>query len=256
MSASAAMLFFAMAAVGYTVTGIVGFGANLLMIPILSMFFPLEQLVLIFSLISFVNAIYRVYENRKGIIGRVLLPTMVTSLLGTTLGMWIFQILPEVRLKLLLGAFVLIMALYNLAGYWHTSDIKRLRPSRMRRLFYDVILFGAGFFQGSFVCGGPLYGIYCSHHYGNDKTCYRGMNFALISTNSILLVILNGQQGLYSCNLILPTALGLCGLIIAILVSRILMRHLKERTFYFLIQVVLLVSGVNLIIQSLDKFII
>lgn len=95
MSASAAMLFFAMAAVGYTVTGIVGFGANLLMMPILSMFFPLEQLVLIFSLISFVNAIYRVYENRKGIIGHVLLPTMVTSLLGTTLGMWIFQILQK-----------------------------------------------------------------------------------------------------------------------------------------------------------------
>ena len=39
MSASAAMLFFAMAAVGYTVTGLVGFGANLLMMPILSMFF-------------------------------------------------------------------------------------------------------------------------------------------------------------------------------------------------------------------------
>lgn len=40
MNAASAVLFFILVAIGFTVTGIVGFGANVLMMPILSMVFP------------------------------------------------------------------------------------------------------------------------------------------------------------------------------------------------------------------------
>ena len=58
MSLSAALLFFVMVACGFTVTGIVGFGAHVLMMPILSMVYPIGDLVLIFALISFVNSFF------------------------------------------------------------------------------------------------------------------------------------------------------------------------------------------------------
>ena len=79
MSAASAVLFFVLVALGFTVTGIVGFGANVLMMPILSMVFPIQDLVLIFALISFINASYRVVESRRGILWRPFLRMVLVS---------------------------------------------------------------------------------------------------------------------------------------------------------------------------------
>ena len=155
MNAASAVLFFILVAIGFTVTGIVGFGANVLMMPILSMVFPIQDLVLIFALISFVNASYRVVESRRGILWRPFARMVLISMSGTALGLWVFRLLPELWLKLLLGCFVVAMAVYHLAMHrriaqWPGSHA----DSRVRHFLYQVLLFVGGFLQGSFVCGG------------------------------------------------------------------------------------------------------
>lgn len=251
MSFSAAGIFFVMVAAGFTVTGIVGFGANVLMMPILSLIYPLQDLVLIFALISFVNAFFRVIESHRGIIWRPFLLMLVNSMSGTVLGLWVFRILPEMWLKWLLGCFVVIMAVFNLAT--HDQEVGRRvesKESLASRIFYRVMLFTGGFLHGSFVCGGPMYVIYCNHYYGMDRAHFRGMQFGLVFFNSTLIMAVNLWHGVYDVTLVLPSILGVCGLAAAFFLSSVLMKHLNDKVFYLLVQIVLLISGLNLMVQA------
>ena len=254
MSASAAALFFVMVAAGFTVTGIVGFGANVLMMPILSMIYPMQALVLIFAIISFVNSFFRVIESHRGIIWRPFLVMLAITMSGSSLGLWVFRILPEMWLKLLLGCFVVIMAVFNLTAHRRSvSDKVAHKESLFSKVFYRVMLFIGGFLHGSFVCGGPMYVIYCNHYYGGDRAHFRGMQFGLVFFNSLLIMTVNIWHGVYDRSLLVPALLGVAGLAAAFLISGILMKHLNDRFFYLLVQVVLLISGLNLIVQSVPK---
>ena len=251
MSASAAALFFVMVAAGFTVTGIVGFGANVLMMPILSMIYPMQDLVLIFALISFVNSFFRVIESHRGIIWRPFLVMLVITMSGSSLGLWVFRVLPEMWLKLLLGCFVVIMAIFNLATHHRPATDKVMhKESLLSKIFYRVMLFLGGFLHGSFVCGGPMYVIYCNHYYGDNRAHFRGMQFGLVFCNSLLIMTVNVWHGVYDQSLLVSSLLGVSGLAAAFLLSGILMKHLNDRVFYLLVQIVLLISGLNLMVQS------
>lgn len=254
MSAASAVLFFVLVALGFTVTGIVGFGANVLMMPILSMVFPIQDLVLIFALISFVNASYRVVESRRGILWRPFLRMVLVSMAGTVLGLWVFRLLPELWLKLLLGCFVVAMAVYHLTARWR-APLQNTVPtdSAMRHVLYQVLLFVGGFLHGSFVCGGPMYVIYCSHYYGSNRDHFRGMQFGIVFVNSVLIMLINLWHGAYTEKLFLPSVLGIIGLIAAFFISAVVMKHLRDTSFYLLVQIVLLLSGVSLCWQSATK---
>ena len=257
MNAASAVLFFMLVALGFTVTGIVGFGANVLMMPILSMVFPIQDLVLIFALISFVNASYRVVESRRGILWRPFARMVLISMSGTALGLWVFRLLPELWLKLLLGCFVVAMAVYHLAMHRRTAQwAGSYADSRVRHFLYQVLLFVGGFLHGSFVCGGPMYVIYCNHYYGSNRAHFRGMQFGIVFVNSVLIMLINLWHGAYTKALIVPSVLGIAGLLAAFFISGVLMKHLRDTTFYVLVQVVLLLSGASLCWQSAAKLLI
>ena len=48
---------------GYIVTGLVGFGGNVLILPLLSLMdYPVHDIVVVMAFVSFVKALYRVVE--------------------------------------------------------------------------------------------------------------------------------------------------------------------------------------------------
>lgn len=65
MEAITLIVLFIVVAAGFTLAGLVGFGANVLALPILSFFMPIQDLVEVFAVISFVNATYRVVEQMQ-----------------------------------------------------------------------------------------------------------------------------------------------------------------------------------------------
>lgn len=244
---------------GFTLSGLIGFGANVLSMPILSLFFPIQELVLILAIISFANAVYRVVENRKGIIGKEFLQMMAATLPGTLLGLWILKNLPEYWLKITLGCFVTGMASYNLykqknqkAEQFRQKLITKIK-NRKNKIFYNIVLFVGGIMQGAFVCGGPLYLLYCSHYYGKDRLQFRGMQFAIILVNSSFIVFSYVWQGVYTKPLILQSGMGLLGLLAAILISNACLKQIGDTVLQQLVQIMLLISGVSLVLQSIVK---
>lgn len=242
---------------GFTLSGLIGFGANVLAMPILSLFFPVQDLVMILAVISFINAAYRVVENRKGIIGQAFLKMMVITLPGTLLGLWILKNLPEYWLKLALGCFVTGMASYNLYKRELQRDEQECQEvtaeNRKNKIFYRIILFAGGIMQGAFVCGGPLYLLYCNHYYSKNRLQFRGMQFATIFVNSAFIVFSYMRQGVYTKALVLQSGLGLLGLLAAVLISNACLKQIGDTALWKIVQSMLLLSGISLILQSALK---
>ncbi len=249
------IVFFLAITGGFTLSGLIGFGANVLSMPILSLFFPVQDLVMILAIISFTNALYRVVENKKGIIVSAFLKMMAVTLPGTFLGLWILKNLPEYWLKLALGCFVVGMAsyhLYILKKGKRGQETQKIE-NRKNKIFYQVVLFLGGIMQGAFVCGGPLYLLYCNHYYGEKRLQFRGMQFAIILVNSSFIVCSYIWQGVYTKVLILQTGLGLLGLLLAVFISNSWLKHIGDTTLQQLVQIMLLISGITLASQSIVK---
>jgi len=243
-----------MVVLGFTVTGLVGFGANLLMLPVLSLFFDIRQLVVVFAAVSFVNATGRMLENRKGIVLQEFLPIVLISLTGTALGLWLFHLLSENYAKLLLGSFVIIMALYNLYNRkkrMHTVTLGQ--ESWQEQLFYRGVLLMGGILHGAFVVGGPLYVIYCSHYYGYNRLRFRGMEFGIVFVNSILVLSRYLLSGMYTGQIAFLSGLGISALFISFTVSRFLLNRINDELLYQMVQVVLLLSGNSMVVQTVIK---
>lgn len=246
------IIFFVLVMLGFTLSGIIGFGANVLTLPILSLFFNVSDLVIVFAVISFINATYRVVENRKGIIWKDFFKIMAVTVPGTILGLWVLKNFSEVWLKLILGIFVVGVAAYNLTEKKKEKPVlqKNNVELKIKSLFYNLILFFGGMMQGAFVCGGPLYLIYCSHYYQKNRLQFRGMQFAVILMNSSIIFFSYLWRGVYRGYLITQSLIGLSALLAAIIISNICLKYITDNKLYRLVQIVLLISGITLIVQN------
>lgn len=94
------------------------------------------------------------------------------------------------------------MASYNL----HKRELQRdeqdcqevTAENRKNKIFYRIILFAGSIMQGAFVCGRPLYLLYCNHYYSKNRLQFRGMQFAIIFVNSAFIVSSYMRQGVYT----------------------------------------------------------
>lgn len=238
---------------GYVVTGLVGFGGNVLILPLLSFLgYRVHDIVVVMAFVSLINATYRVLESRGAIVWRELAGLWCLTVPGAFLGVWLLKNLPEERLKLLLGAFIVALALYNLVKThgFATPEMLR-RESQGRKFLYHLLLFIGGVMQGAFVCGGPLYVIFCSHYFGYDRAKYRGMQFGTMVINSLVVFLTYLLHGDYAGAVLLECLPALAGIILAVFVSAALLPKINDRRLYVLIQLVLIASGGNLVLQSL-----
>lgn len=236
---------------GYIVTGLVGFGGNVLILPLLSLMdYPVHDIVVVMAFVSFVNALYRVVECHKAVEWGRLIKLWCLTIPGAFLGVWLLKNLPEDALKLLLGVFVIILAAFNLLKKHEFKTPAMLRHEmRIKRIFYHILLFVGGILQGAFVCGGPLYVIFCSHYFGYDRPKYRGMQFGIMVVNSFIVFVTYWLHGDYIGHVAVQCIPALLGIVLAVFFSGCLLDRINDRRLYILIQIVLLVSGGNLVMQ-------
>lgn len=251
MEIGSEIIFFLVVTIGFTLSGVIGFGANVLTLPILSLFFEISDLVVVLAVISFTNAVYRVYESRAGILWKKLGMMLLVSLPGAMMGLWLLESLPEDWMKLVLGVFVVVIAWYHLRCNTEIKTQEALeQESKKETVFYHILLFIGGVLQGAFICGGPLYVIYCSHYFGHTRLQFRGMQFGILLVNSCYIFLSYLLRGAYTKELMIQSAVGLTGFLTAVVVSAIVLRRIKDTELYRLIQIVLGISGISLVIQA------
>jgi len=139
---------------GYLVFGIGGFGATIVMVPLLAHFMPIKFVVPLTLLLDSLAAV--LLRANKGGVGaskteiRWILPFM---LVGMASGTMILKFAPEFWLMLALGTFVFVYALFNLLG-------KKGAPGNIARWWGAPISALGGVGSAIFGTGGPIYVIY------------------------------------------------------------------------------------------------
>jgi len=181
------------------------------MIPILSIFFPLHQVLLFIGIIHFINCIWKITIFRKGLHCKLILlftlPAIITSFLGAYAT---FHIPQEISYKIL-GTFLLI---------YSTSIL--LRPKLILPQNNLTAIFGglsSGFLAGIIGLGGTVRAVFL-HAFNLSKITYIfTMNIIAFFIDIVRLTtyILQGSRldELFTLGVIFTIPLSLLGVLIA-----------------------------------------
>lgn len=143
-------------ALGYTLFGFGGFGANIVALPLLAHFVPLRYAVPMMVTLDITAASFLGLRNRRLVEGRELLRLLPWLLVGMFVGATVLAQANDRALLALLGAFVLAVALWSLYGTRHGAPAQ----TPVSPHWALPVGLSGGVFSALFGSGGPLYTLY------------------------------------------------------------------------------------------------
>ena len=231
-------------AAAYVVFGITGFGATVIIVPLLAQLLPVKFLVplcVVLDLAAFVLLRAKSSSKRDQPEVRWLVPFM---LLGILIGAVTLARAPERWLLLGLGIFVTGYAVLSLTAF-------RMHTGTIARGWGALIGIVGGVSSSLFGIGGPLYAIYVSRRVADAGTMRATMSVLILISGLTRFVMFVASGLLLSMDifaawvLLLPCVLGGAHLGMK-LHDRLALHHVRR-----VIYVVLLLSGASLIARAL-----
>jgi uncharacterized membrane protein YfcA len=231
---------------GYVMFGISGFGATIIIIPILAHFLPLKFVVPLLVLLDFGAAIMmranKATDARDNAELRWMLPFMLT---GMVAGAYLLKIAPESWLMLGLGLFV--------AGNAAASLLRKgAVAGGIARVWGAPIALLGGIGSSLFGTGGSVYAIYVTRRI-RDPGAMRATMSTIISVSVMVRIVVFSLTGL-----LIKIELGIAALALMLFMAGGLLLGMRlhsrmnpdqlRRTVYGL----LLVSGSSLAIRALS----
>jgi uncharacterized membrane protein YfcA len=145
------LLIGAILLVSYYIRGIAGYGSGLLAIPMLALFLPLELVVPYVGALDYLASLGHGLHYRREVhwkeIGRIL----PVAVLGMGFALYLFTNMDRESLKVWLGGFIILYAIYSLLPAPH------MQGSRLWVLPFAAV---GGVVDTLFGTGGPFYVIY------------------------------------------------------------------------------------------------
>ncbi len=230
--------------VAHIVETVTGFGATIMALSLGAHLVEVEVLVVALVLVAWIQSVWIVARGFRHIRWDLLLTRILPfCALGFPLGVWCFRSLGGEALKLVLGAFVVVvssMEIYRL--FRGGGDVKKLPPAVGMGL-----LGGGGFFHGLFASGGPMVVYYASREI-QEKSSFRAtLSVLWLSLNTVLII----SYAFFGRLMGEPTKLALYflpALAFGILVGEILHYRVNELAFRKLVQIALFLTGVSLLV--------
>ena len=227
----------------HTAETILGFGSTLIALALGVHLLPLETLVPMLVIFGLLQSIWLVGRWHHYIDWRVLLLYILPlATAGMVIGMLSREIADENTLKMVLGAFIIVVSIAELAMLF-----KKKTPGGQLCWYYRVpLLIGGGIFHGLFATGGPPIVYYASRQFSAQEVFRATLSMLWLMLNVGLIVgfVIGGQMDLAKLEM---TAMVLPGLAIGIIVGSLI--RVKEFRFKVLTYVLLFFSGLFLLIQ-------
>jgi uncharacterized protein len=224
--------------VTHLVQGITGFGSIVLALPVLTFFYELDVLIPALIFINLLQAIWFAVTQRKFINWPHAKKLIVYSGVGLPIGYAVYKYLPAEQLKIALGVFVVIVAVWNLSGIAEKKD--------MPKPFYLFLIFLGGIAQSALACGGPFLVIYAAKMLP-DKSEFRAtLNVLWIILNALLCITytINGE---WKMEMVPIIAVGLPCVVFGTIVGIYAHEKIPQRPFSLSVFIILLISGLILL---------
>lgn len=212
----------------------VGFGYALITVPVLLLILDAKTVVLVALMTSAVLNILIVTTTWRKISGRIVLPLIAASSLGTIPGAYLLKVVDAGVLKLWVGAVVFVTALIMLTG-------KKLQ-FRNGRLAQLMAGFGSGILGSSTGMSGPPV-VLCLVDQGHRKDVFRASLAAFFLLNNLISLAMHARTGSLTWEI---ARLGLSlvpAQVIGFAVGLQLLPRLKEGIFRRVVVGIVMVSG-------------
>lgn len=226
----------------FVVRGMSGFGAGMIAVPLLAFAIPLQLAVPLCSLLVFILFIVLLIRDRQQVVWPELWRLVPPTIVGALLGLWLFAVLDNRVLVMLLGGFLVLYSLYMLAV--SMLGLPQLRCSSRWALpagffgsFFDT-LFGGG--------GGTLVVIYVNAR-GVSRAGFRATVAALWFFEMIARIGGYAWAGFYDGGTLLLFAALLPLVWVGTVVGERLGNKVHSETFAKILAVMLLASGLSLL---------
>lgn len=228
-----------------TVETTTGFGSTVISLSIGSTIIPLKELVVSLVFIGWLQSVWIVMRDFKNIQwGLLFKRILLFSGLGFPFGIYFFHYFKTEELKVILGAFIVVISLAELFNLTFRKGLTRELPLYLGIIF---LLLG-GFIHGIFATGGPLIVYYATREI-KDKTSFRAtLSMLWLLLNSILTINFYLTHNIKIENLKL-TAILLPSLVLGIIFGEIMHKRINEYFFKILVQIILLITGIVLLVS-------
>ena len=225
----------------YIVRGMSGFGAGLIAAPLLAYVLPLHVVVPLCGLLVFLLFIFLTIRDRHSVNWAELKRLAPPTLVGVVAGLFLFRLLDNRLLLILLGSFLVLYATYMLAV--NAFGLPAFQCSRRWAIplgftgaFFDT-LFGGG--------GGTLVVIYM-HGRGFSRIAFRATVAALWFIEMIARISGYALAGYYTREVLVLFALLLPVTWAGTWVGERIGNRVSQETFSRILAVLLMLSGISL----------
>ena len=226
----------------FVVRGMSGFGAGMIAVPLLAFAIPLQLAVPLCSLLVFVLFVILLIRDHGQVVWRELWLLLPPTIIGAVIGLWLFAVLDNRVLVIMLGGFLVLYSLYMLTV--SILGLPQLRcssrwawPAGFFGSFFDT-LFGGG--------GGTLVVIYVNAR-GVTRAGFRATVAAWWFFEMITRIGGYAWSGFYSSTVLLLFLMLLPLMWAGTVVGERLGNKVDSETFARVLAVMLLASGLSLL---------
>jgi len=232
------------------VSGLVGFGSNILALPVLTLFLDVKTIVPVLILTVIFNGVPRLIKQYREVNLRLYCMMIPLSLLGGVIGVQLMTKLHEGWMKFFLAILMILIAikgLLEISGVWQLKKKEKKNPLLL------VFPFLAGLMQAAFACGGPLFNIYILLNL-TEKEQIRATQFAISTTTAVLVVAQYMRAGVYQGQVLQFVFLLIPAVLLAYVVSERLFKQIDGKQFLKLVYIVLILAGMLTGWQAIQLF--
>jgi uncharacterized membrane protein YfcA len=227
----------------YVVFGISGFGSTLVAVPLLAHLFPLKFVVPFFVIVDCVGALGMGFRLRSDIMKaeiRLLIPFMAAGILGGV------YVLKHVRPELLIGLLGMFVVFFG-----SSYVIKRGKGFPLPVWAGAPIGAIGGATSAVFGIGGPIYVFFLAGRQGTP-TQIRATMPAIFSLTTIARIVLFALAGLYSPAALIAAAACIPVMLLGVWTGHRLHLSLSRDTVVRFMGGMLILSGLSLVVRSLN----
>jgi len=216
-----------------------GFGTSTIMVPVLLIFWPLPQTLLLVGIIHWFGDIWKIILFRSGLQWKIILSFGLTGVIASYLGASIIFTISESLMTRILGVFMLIYVV-----------VLTLKPGiKVKANLINTGVGGilSGFLAGVFGIGGAVRGMFLTA-YDLPKAVYistAGMIALIIDTSRISTYLLNNT--VLSEELLLGLLLFIPASFLGAKIAKKIADKIPQKYFRSFISIFLLLAATNLI---------
>ena len=229
----------------YVVRGMSGFGAGLVAAPLLAFVLPVHVIVPTTGLLVFILFIFLTLRDRHDVIWRELKLLAPPTIAGVVAGLFLFKLLDNQLLLILLGVFLILYAAYMLAV--HAFGLPEFKCSERWAI---PLGFGGSFFDTLFGGGGGTLVVIYMHARGIGRMELRATLAMLWFFEMIARIAGYGIAGFYTREVLILVAALLPIVWIGTWIGEHLGNRVSPAAFQRILAAVLMLSGLSLFFKA------